>query len=456
MSTHSLISRRRALEVAGFGAAACAVTPFSRVLAAEEGASSALAEQAYVWAYPLVLSYTLFNASLSRGVAPNRFVVQAVLSTPAVNAAGPNVDTLYGSTWLDLTHEPQVIVVPDTHDRYYSIQLVDAYGNSFAYIGRRATGTKAGAYAITAPGWTGKLPQGVKQIAATTPHVFALTRTLVSGDSDLPGALAAQSKFAIAGLSGYPGNAVPSELSRVPFNFPVPDVAARGPAFFDDLGEALAVNPPLPRDQGVVKRFAALGVGPNLRPAQSGDKALVDVLAESVPVAAARIKKADYSTLVNGWRVNYHVANLVWDPLLRASINQFGPGTHIAQEALYFSARSGPDSKPLSGANRYAIRFPAGGLPPVDAFWSLTLYGPDFLLVKNPIKRYAIGDRTAGLARDTDGSLNISIQHDAPEDRANWLPAPAGPFQLILRTYQPRKALFDGSYHVPPLRLAQA
>jgi len=451
MTIHALVSRRRALEVAGLGAAACAAAPFSRAFAADD---AALAEQAYVWAYPLVLNHTLYKASLSSGVALNRFVVQAVLSTPAVNAAGPNVDTLYGSTWLDLTREPQVIIVPDTHDRYYSIELVDAYGNSFAYIGRRATGTKAGAYAVTAPGWTGTLPHGVTRIASTTPHVFALTRTLVLGDNDLGGALAVQSEFAIAPLSGYPAGAVTASLTHTPFKLEIPHLAARGAAFFDDLGEALAVNPPLPREQRVLRQYAKLGVGPNLAPTQSGDTSLVDTLAASVPVADARIRKADYSNHVNGWSVNYHVANLIWDPLLRASINQFGPGTHIAQEALYFSARSGPDGKPLSGSSRYAIRFPAGVMPPVDAFWSLTLYGPNFLLVENPIKRYAIGDRTAGLARGPDGSLEILIQHEAPEDRANWLPAPAGPYQLVLRTYQPRRAVFDGTYRLPPLRVA--
>jgi hypothetical protein len=359
MLTNSRLSRRGLLEMAGLGAAAyAAATPFSFVTAADTLSDTALAQEAYIWGFPLVLNNTLYKASLKSGVPTNRFVVQAFLSTPAVNAAGPNVDTLYGSTWLDLSKEPQVIVVPDTHGRYYSIQLVDAYGNSFAYIGRRATGTKAGAYAITPPGWTGKLPDGVNQIAATTPHVFALTRTLVSGDADLQGALAVQSKYAIAPLSGYPAKAVPSLLSRVPFNLPPPNVAARGAAFFDDLGDALAVNPPFGKDVGVPKQFAKLGVGPNLHPTKSGSKVLIDALTAAVPVADAKIRKANYSVNVNGWRVGLNVTPVIWDPLERAAINQYGPGTHIAREALYFSGRFGPDGKPLSGAKRYEITFP--------------------------------------------------------------------------------------------------
>ncbi len=452
MPMNSLLSRRSILEMAGLGAA-CAATPLSFAFAADALSDTELAQEAYIWGFPLVLTHTLFKRSLKNGAVLNRFVVQSALSTPATNAAGPNVDTLYGLTWLDLAREPVVITVPDAHDRYYSIELVDAYGNSFAYIGRRATGTAAGAYAVTAPGWTGNLPAGVKRIAATTPHVFAFTRTLVSGDGDVPGALAVQSKFAAALLSGYPA-ALPSILAHTPLQFPPPDLAARGAAYFDDLGEALAVNPPLPRDRAVLKRYARLGIGPNLRPTQSAGAPLAAVLRDAVPVANARIKKADFSTIVNGWRVNYHVANVIWDPLLRAAINQYGPGTNIAQEALYFSAHSSQEGKALDGSHPVAIRFAADGLPPVDAFWSLTLYGPDFLLVENPIKRYAIGDRTPGLVRAADGALEITIQHEAPNYKANWLPAPAGPYQLILRTYQPRKALFDGSYHLPPLRPA--
>jgi hypothetical protein len=149
--------------------------------------------------------------------------------------------------------------------------------------------------------------------------------------------------------------------------------------------------------------------------------------------------------------VNYKVTNFIKDPLLRAAVNRIGPATHIAQEALYFGAK--PEGQPLNGTNKYVLKFDAGGLPPVDAFWSLTLYGADFLLVENPINRYSIGDRTAGLVYGGDGSLEIQIQNQPPErGTANWLPAPVGPYELVLRTYQPRPALFNGSYKIPRLR----
>jgi hypothetical protein len=174
-------------------------------------------------------------------------------------------------------------------------------------------------------------------------------------------------------------------------------------------------------------------------------------LRDAIPAADARIRKADYSTQSNGWTVNYKVTNFIKDPLLRAAVNRYGPGTHIAEEALYFGAR--PEGGPLSGANRYTLKFSEGGLPPVDAFWSLTLYGADFGLVANPINRYSIGDRTAGLNHGADGSLEIQIQNQSPEQgSSNWLPAPEGPYQLVLRTYQPKPALFNGDYKLPPLQ----
>ena len=191
------ISRRNALQWAGAGFA------FSLVPALGEDQSTpeVLAEEAFIWGFPLVISDTLFHGALEKGENLNRFVVQGTLSTPAFNVPGPNVDTLYGSAWLNLIGGPKVIAVPDTEDRYYSIQLVDAYGNSFAYIGRRATGTKAGAYAVVPPGWNGDLPSGVERIEATTPHVLALTRVLVTSDADLPKAVAVEAEFAIGSLS---------------------------------------------------------------------------------------------------------------------------------------------------------------------------------------------------------------------------------------------------------------
>jgi hypothetical protein len=198
----------------------------------------------------------------------------------------------------------------------------------------------------------------------------------------------------------------------------------------------------------VWERFAKLGIGPGKHP--SADPKFAKVLAAAVAPAIAKIKAAKFSENINGWTVNRKVQPIIHDPLLRAAANIYGPGYHIADEALYFGLTKAADGKPLTGANRYVLRFPAGGLPPVDAFWSVILYDAKYHLVENPIKRYGITDRTPGLVYGADGSLEIRIQRDQPES-GNWLPAPEGAFSITLRTYQPRQAVKDGSYQPPKL-----
>ena len=454
MSNRYEITRRRFGWLAGVGAASIGAMSFPRHAAATASEdASAIAQDAYIWGFPLVLVQGYFDLARQKNVPINRFVGKQHLSRPEDKSVGPNIDTLYGYSWLDLTREPQLLHVPDANDRYYSIQLLDAYANTYAYVGRRATGTKEGTYAIVGPNWQGTLPAGVKRIDSPTNLGLAFTRTLVAGDADLPAAQAIQRRYALAPLSAYPRITPPDGLADADLSlFPITRLSTLGLQFFDNLAAGLASAPPPADDLASVSRFARVGIEPASHPSQLQDQTILSALREAVPAADARIKKADYSTKLNGWSVNYKITNFIKDPLLRASVNQYGPAAHIAQEALYFSAK--PEGQPLSGANKYVLKFSAGGLPPVDAFWSLTLYNAvDFALVENSIHRYSIGDRTAGLAYGPDGSLEIQIQNQAPgQGNSNWLPAPAGPYQLILRTYQPKPALFNGSYKLPPLQ----
>jgi hypothetical protein len=413
-----------------------------------------LAKEAYIWGFPLVYNVRLLQLARDANAPVNRFVLSTRLSTPAVNVAGPNVDTLYGYAWLDLSKEPQILFVPDTNGRYYSIQLIDAYFNTFTYVGRRVTGTAAGKYAIVGPGWTGAIPQGVTRIEAPTNHVLAFTRTLVSGDADLAAANAIQTQYGLLPLSAYPQTPQPPITPEAALTiFPILRLTDRGPQFFDDLSAGLLTDPPPSSDGSSLARFATIGIGPNRLPSNSQNPAVLSALSDAVPAAEDLIRRADFSTSANGWGTDYGITNFIKDPLHRAKSSVYGPGAHVAQEALYFSpVRFG---QLLSGATNYSLKFPAGGLPPVDAFWSLTLYDQNFLLVANPINRYSIGDRTAGLQYGADGSLELFIQHEAPaHGTSNWLPAPAGPYQLVLRTYQPRPAIFNGDYKLPPLQSA--
>ena len=429
-------------------------TPFALVGDDHPGSPQDIANEAYIWGVPLVLQTMYLQRARERKFPMNRFTVSTQLAAPDDKNAGPNVDTLYGFAWLDLRKEPVVLHVPDTHDRYYCIHMIDMYSNSFAYVGRRATGTKEGRYVITPPGWRGSMPIGVVQIESPTSHVMVLSRTLVRGPADLAAARAIQLQYTLSPLSQISQpRLAPQEVVSAITEFPVLDLVAGGAKYFDEFGAGLAQDPPPARENAPLERFAMVGIGPDRRPSQSPDIRLVSTLRESALASDALVKKKNFSSEVNGWKVNYRVTPFITDRLVRASVNRMGPGVHIAQEALYFATQTDAANNPLTGTVRYRMHFPAGQLPPVDAFWSLILYGADYFLVRNPINRYSISDRTEGLAHNPDGSLDIWIQQVAPESgRQNWLPAPDGPFRLVLRTYQPRPEVLNQTWKPPLLQ----
>jgi hypothetical protein len=418
---------------------------------------SAIAREAYIRGFSPVQTRLALKLMKQRGLELNQFYCATRLATPAdKGAAGPSVDLLYFVAWLDLSGEPQVISVPDTHDRYYTIQLIDAFGDSFHYIGRRTTGTRPGHFAVAEPNWCGDVPDGVTLINAATNTVAAVGRIFVADLQDLPAVLAAQRGYAISPLSQYPTIrrfALPLEnpASIIPVFHP----HELGIGFFDELGAALSDYPIA--DEAFIGRLESIGVGSGKTPSQTKDKALHDRMIAACADADVEIRNQFLKRTSdnNGWGVRYGVTERVGDHLERASLNYYGIGHHIAKEAIYFMGRQGPDGHELTGDKRYVLTFPAGGLPPVDAFWSLTLYGPDWLLQDNPIDRYAIGDRTKGLELEGDGSLRILIQHEQPASGStNWLPAPRGTFHMVLRCYQPRPSLFNGQFHMPRLAFA--
>ncbi|WEK46243.1 MAG: DUF1254 domain-containing protein [Candidatus Andeanibacterium colombiense] len=442
-------SRRHFLAAAGI-AGASALLPASIARAADD--LPTLAEDAFIWGVPLVLSGRYIDLAAKAGLDFNRFYLSPDLATPSTHAAGPNIDTLYGFAWLDLAAGPQVIAVPEIENRYYSIQLLDTYGDSFSYIGSRATGTKAGAYAVTAPDWKGSPPVGVTGIAAPTVKVLVLVRTLVSGQADLPAARAVHTAYTTGALSAWPHGRLNGIARTDSINvLPVIDLSGAGAGYFDELDALVKQYPPLPADAANFARFASLGIGTGTpRSAE-----LTAALTAAVPAGLARIQRQAFagSTVINGWRTNLSVVPFIRDPLARAANNIYGPGGHIAKEALYFLAREGPDGQPLDGSKRYRLRFAKGQTPAVDAFWSLILYDKNFFLFDNPDSRYSFNDRSEGLVYGHDGSLEILIGADRPEGRVNWIPAPRDSFQLITRFYEPRPSVFDGSYKLPPLEI---
>jgi len=449
-------SRRDMLAASALAPAALA---FGAGRAMAETDLRQLADDAAIWGFPLVFFGLYLDAAMANGVAFNRFYMASRIADAKSKAVGPNIDTLNGRAWLDLDREPQVIAVPDTADRYYTVQLQDMYMNSFAYIGRRTTGTKAGAFAITPPGWSGTLPDGVAAIPAPTTRVLAFVRTLVTSPDDLPEARAINAAMSLGPLSAWPAGQAASPVedgaldvfqpaSRAKGLLPHQEVAKLGAKFFDRLDSLLKQFPPSPGDAAQAARFAPLGLGGSRDPAATDA-----VLAEAVEAGISRAVRSVQSWPENGWLRRRNVEGTPRDPLIRAADNVYGPGTQVAGESVFWNLRQGPDCEVLNGAKQYRMKFGPGELPPVDAFWSLTLYDGNYFLFGNRLDRYGISDRTQALHFEADGSLEIRVQASEPDAPSNWLPAPEGPFQLVFRTYQPRTAILNGDYKLPPLEL---
>jgi hypothetical protein len=395
----------------------------------------------------------------------NQIVSIGALVDPAVRTVVfPNVDTTYTIGQLNLSTGPRVIDVPDTAGRYYVIQLLDAYSNTFAYVGRRTTGTRAGSYAVVPRGWTGQLPAGVGRIESPTNLIWVIGRTLVRGAADLPAATQVMGGYRVTDLSRWAGGGrqPPILLPAFPLSPPLP--APRDLSFYDALGAALAENPPPAGDRCALRVFAAAGIGPGRAPSLEATGAARSAL-EAAPRAALAIVNRAYRAgnrasraRNNGWLVaRGYIGRYGRNWLGRAVIALTALGANTPPETVYPVALTDSRGRPLDGRNRYSIRFERGELPPVGAFWSLTMYGDDLYLVDNPIGRYAIGDRTPGLRRDRDGSLTLHVQRRLPAKaaaRANWLPAPEGRFRLGMRLYEPRRSVLTGDWLPPPVRRA--
>lgn len=420
------------------------------------------AVEAYVWGYPLVLmerTRKLLTQQQRRGSSPaNTLRHLTKLATPREReVVKPNNDTLYSSAWLDLSAGPMVLEVPDV-DRYYSFQLLDAYTNTCAYVGSRTTGTRAGRHVIVGPRWSGDVPgfDGCPVLRAPTDTVWLLGRTVVDGEEDLATAAALIKQYRLE-------PAQPSQREPQWWTGPAESphtIADAGIEFYDELGIALERNPPPAAETGLLENFASAGIGPGRSPSRTTDAvtrlALEQAVAFGDQLLHARTstrhgqsaKRAD-----SGWSYDLDIGTYGNNYLLRAVIALHGLGALTAEEAIYASTQLDAAGQQLTGEHAYRLHFDADHLPPVDAFWSLTVYDEDNFLVANDIDRYAIGDRTPGLTYGSDGSLDLLVQHDKPgAGPSNWLPAPQGTFELTLRFYQPRQEMLDGTYKLPPIQ----
>jgi hypothetical protein len=416
-----------------------------------QGQIRRIAAAAYVYGFAILAEERVID------VFPQNTLINVTrLSTPAERLVpAPNVDTLYTVARLALAGGPVIVHVPAEHGRYYTLQLLDAYTNTFAYIGRRVTGGGAGNFALIGPRWRGRIPAGIRRIRAPTPTVWLLGRTLVNGPADLSAVNAIQHRYALSTLSG--GARLPSIF--LPRSTLTPPPLPTGLVFLDALDTAMAQNPPPRSDRPLVRRLASVGIAPGRAVSREGlGVATLNALTaglrdgHSEIFAYARRLKLESEREHNGWLLPPRATgDYGHNFLLRAYVAMVALGANIPAEAIYPFASVDRDLAPLTGTRRYVLRFAPGDLPPVNAFWSVTMYDRNLFLVPNPIDRYAIGNRTAGLHRNRDGSLDIMLQHSPPRRGANWLPTPAGAFVLALRLYQPKRPVLQGRWALPTI-----
>jgi hypothetical protein len=320
--------------------------------------------------------------------------------------------------------------------------------------GWRTTGTKAANFLLTPPGWNGKAPAGFTRINAPTPHVWIIGRTKTDGPADYPTVHAIQKGYKITPLSGWgkPPVAVKQTIDpSVDVNTPPKKQVdtMTGDKFFAYAAELLKVNPPHVTDEPIIARLKRIG----LEAGKSFDTARVDPSVrkaiDDAPPTLARV--------VNGWSMNTDTMGVYGNYYLkRAMVAQMGLGANLPEDAIYPLNLGDENGKPLDGANKYVIRFTKEDAPPVEAFWSVTLYDPEGFQVANPINRFAVSSWMP-FKRDADGSLTLYIQNENPggDRETNWLPAPKGPFNLTMRLYAPKSEALTGLWNPPPVSVAQ-
>jgi hypothetical protein len=428
-----------------------------------------IAQEAYIYLYPLVtmdVTRAQFLNSDPRTTVfagpANQFVnIRAFPTAQDRAVVRPNFDTLYSSAWLDLTNGPMVVSTADTGGRYFMLPMLDMWTDVFAVPGKRTSGTGAASFAVVPPGWNGKLPNGVGRIDAPTAHVWIIGRTQTNGVKDYPAVHKIQDGYRITPLADWekpprmpePQKIDPSVDTRTP---PLRQVNAM-PAveFFTRGAELMKQNPPHVTDWSTIARMKRIG----LEPGKSFDAAKVsaDILAQGAADGLKLMHETmpTIARITNGWQMNTNTMGVYGDYYLkRAIVAMVGLGANQVEDAIYPINVADADGRPVRGEDSYVLHFDKSELPPVDAFWSLTMYDAEGFQVANPLNRFALGDRDP-LKFNADGSLDLYIQHASPgaDKEANWLPAPrSGELGLTLRLYAPRPEVAQGKWNPPPVR----
>ena len=429
-----------------------------------------IAKEAYIYAYPMVDGYRIQHAYFVAKDNPeykgdyNVWFNSARVYTPDDKAVQtPNSDTPYSFAGLDLRAEPQVLTIPAMEkNRYFSVQMIDYYTFNFDYIGSRATGNEGGNYLIAGPDWKGETPKGItKVIRSETQLLMAVVRTQLFNTSDLDKVKKVQAGYKLQPLSAFMGQTPPAPAQPITFINPLtPEELKTSPEVFNILNFQLQFCPTHPSEIALMERFAKIGIGagkhidtaqlsPEMKTAmeQGIDDAWQEFGAFKKRIDAKEISSGDIFGTRDFMKNNY---------LYRMGAAIIGIYGNSKEEAMYPIYSVDADGNSLDGTHRYALRFAPGQLPPAHSFWSLTMYEmPASLLVSNPINRYLINSpMLPQLKKDADGGITVYIQNEPPGKgkESNWLPAPKGPFLVVMRIYWPKEEALNGTWSVPPLK----
>ena len=432
-----------------------------------------LAKQAYIYGYPVVLMYETMRSS-TNVVAPewnnifapvNQFGHFRTFPDATFKAVvKPNCDTYYSSAWLDLSQEPVVLTVPDTRGRYYLLPMLDLYTNVFASPGKRTTGTDACNFLITGPSFNQIVPKGMSQIKAPTNIIWILGRTQVNSAQDGKDVVyEIQDGYTLTPLSKWGTKYVPAKNvvdTGITKNPPVFVEGMDVTSFFNTLNELMGKNPPPTEDSDLLEKIGTIGIGGgkkfNLEDFDTSTQELLRLVPAQIH-QQLRDFASKMGSLENNWNVTRTgVGSYGKHYDVRALIALIGLGANLNADASYPNCQLDENGEKLNGSKKYIIHFNKGQTPPANAFWSLTMYGPDELLVANPINRYAIGDRSS-LKFNSESSLDIYIQNEKPskEKESNWLPSPTGPFSITMRLYWPKEEFLNGAWKIPPVTVVK-
>ena len=432
-----------------------------------------IATEAYIYGYPLV-TFDMARRQQTNVAAPDAEHAPMgqmikMRSYPAVDnhcCAAPNADTLYTEVWLDVSKEPWILGIPEMGDRYYIVPFLDGWSDVVHVASTYATGGKAQTYAVTGPGWSGTLPKGVTEVKSPTGMVWVLGRVYSSGTpEDYKAVHALQDKFSVVPLSAWGKTYTPAPAAVEP-GFDMKTSVRKlvnGLDAFDYLkllAQLMKTNPPTAADAPIVAQMARIGLvpGQDFDPGKLGviDREVIKTVPKLALVEMGVHLKKQKTT--NGWLFfTKGVGVFGTDYLTRGMANLLGPGWNRAQDAVYPLSQKDPSGDAYDGAKyKYVIHFEKGQLPPAEAFWSITMYDEDFFFFPNKINRYDLAKRDR-LAIAPDGSVDLYLQAEPPGGNrdANWLPAPKGKFQLVMRIYAPRQAppsILDGTWTPPPAR----